>query len=170
MAASWVSRGFYFWTKKHKNDVRCQFSNFVNHGKCVNINSLYLHCDSTLSNFSSLSVTDILNITVDGLIINHPGASLESTNGSLTIKTTADVLNNGQLISNDVNHIWASVISNTGVIESYQSTVEIYWSTSEKTSINGIVKSPSEIHFSSPFSKEFHFAVVVVSQANLTGL
>ncbi|VDI31224.1 Hypothetical predicted protein [Mytilus galloprovincialis] len=146
--------------KKSKHELRCQFSYFINHGKCVNIDSLYLVCDRMLSNFVSLSVTDVLDIIVDGNILNNTGARFECTNGPLSIKTTENVLNNGQLISNDVNQILAAVISNTGVIISCKSTVKLYWITKEKACIDGIVKSPSKIQFSSPFSMEFHFCCV----------
>ncbi|XP_052075597.1 uncharacterized protein LOC127713038 [Mytilus californianus] len=144
-------------SSKHKHAVRCQCSNFFNHGKCVNIDSLYLDCDNTLSNFSSLSVTDVLDINVVENIINNKGARLECTNGPLSISTKADIVNNGILISNDVNKIWAAIITNAGIIESYKSTVELSWGSKEKVSIDGKVKSLFEIQFSSPFSKEFHF-------------
>lgn len=141
----------------HKHAVSGKFSKFVNHGKCVNIDSLYLYCDNTLSNFSTLSVTDVLDINVVENITNNKEARLECTNGPLLISTKADMVNNGILISNDINNIWAADISNTGIIESCKSTVELCWGSKEKVSIDGIVKSLLEIQFSSPFSTEFHF-------------
>ncbi|CAG2187509.1 unnamed protein product [Mytilus edulis] len=128
---------------------------------CHSISAKHADVIMTTSSITEIyyfkAVTDVLDINVVENITNNKDARLECTNGPLSISTKADMVNNGILISNEINNIWAADISNTGIIESCKSTVELCWGSKERVSIDGIVKSLLEIQFSSPFSKEFHF-------------